>query len=212
MSRVRLAVADAEILEACDLPGLQDIMSATEEIDLMLLDLNMPGTQGLSALVHVRALAPGISVIVVSAMEDAAVVQRAIGLGASGFIPKSSDLNEIGEALNTALSGGISIPARYASSDLEPHRLSEAERSAARRITQLSPQQYRIAVLIAAGLLNKQIGWELDITEATVKVHISLILRKLGVQNRTQVALLIQMLDFDRSTGDVDLPAGIKRR
>ena len=80
--------------------------------------------------------------------------------------------------------------------------LNEAEANAARRIAQLSPQQYRIATMLAAGRLNKQIAWDLGITEATVKVHMSTILRKLGAQNRTQVALLMQLLNFDRALAD----------
>ena len=134
-------------------------------------------------------------------MEDAAVVQRAIGLGAAGFVPKSSNLSEISQALETVLAGNISVPERFTSFASEPKKLSETEISATRRIGSLTPQQFRIATLLAAGMLNKQIAWELEIAEATVKVHMSTILRKLNVQNRTQVALLIQVLDFEGLTG-----------
>lgn len=203
VSVVRRTFAGAEILEASDLASLQAL--DLENLDLLLLDLNMPGVHGLSGLVHVRAQAPAVAVIVVTAMEDAAVVQRAIGLGAAGFVPKSSSLSEISQALEAVLAGGVSVPERFASFALTPKKLSETELSATRRIGTLTPQQFRIATLLAAGMLNKQIAWDLGIAEATVKVHMSTILRKLNVQNRTQVALLIQVLDFEGAGTDVKL-------
>ncbi len=204
VAAVRRTFAGAEILEASDLASLQAL--DLDDVDLLLLDLNMPGVHGLSGLVHVRAQAPAVAVIVVTAMEDPAVVQRAIGLGAAGFVPKSSNLNEISKALVTVLAGSISVPERFTSIALAPKKLSETEVSATRRIGTLTPQQFRIATLLAAGMLNKQIAWDLGIAEATVKVHMSTILRKLNVQNRTQVALLIQVLDFEGLTGtDVKL-------
>ena len=203
VSVVRRTFANAEILEASDLASLQAL--DLEDVDLLLLDLNMPGVHGLSGLVHVRAQAPSVAVVVVTAMEDAAVVQRAIGLGAAGFVPKSSNLSEISKALVTVLAGGTSVPERFLNVKLASKPLSESELSATRRIGTLTPQQFRIATMLAGGMLNKQIAWELGIAEATVKVHMSTILRKLNVQNRTQVALLIQVLDFEGLTG-----AGVK--
>ena len=207
---VRRTFAESEILEATDLASLQAL--DLEDVDLLLLDLNMPGVHGLSGLVHVRAQAPAVAVIVVTAMDDAAVVQRAIGLGAAGFVPKSSNLSEISKALETVLAGGISLPERFTNFALAPTKLSETEISATRRIGTLTPQQFRIATLLAAGMLNKQIAWDLGIAEATVKVHMSTILRKLNVRNRTQVALLIQVLDFEGLTGaDVKLADEVVR-
>ena len=207
---VRRTLANAQIIEVCDLASLQ--AQNLDDVDLLLLDLNMPGVHGLSALVHVRAQAPAVAVIVVTAMEDPAVVQRAISLGAAGFVPKSSTLTEISKALEKVLAGGTSVPTRFANLNLAPDQLSEAELSATRRVGTLTPQQYRIATLLAAGMLNKQIAWDLGITEATVKVHMSTILRKLNVQNRTQVALLIQVLDFAGATGaDVKLADEVVR-
>ena len=199
ISVVRRTLTDAEILEASDLASLQALDLA--DADLLLLDLTMPGVHGLSGLVHVRAQAPAVAVIVITAMEDPAVVQRALGLGAAGFVPKSASLGEISQAIEKVLAGGISVPERFNCTQVEPVRLSQTEISATRRIGSLTPQQFRIATLLAAGMLNKQIAWELGIAEATVKVHMSTILRKLNVQNRTQVALLIQILDFEGLTG-----------
>ena len=210
VSVVRRTFAGAEILEASDLASLQAL--DWEDVDLLLLDLNMPGVHGLSGLVHVRAQAPTVPVVVVTAMEDAAVVQRAIGLGAVGFVPKSSSLSEISQALEAVLAGGVSVPERFARLALEPKKLSETEISATRRIGTLTPQQFRIATLLAGGMLNKQIAWDLGIAEATVKVHMSTILRKLNVQNRTQVALLIQVLDFEGAGTDVKLADEVVRR
>lgn len=195
VSVVRRTLAKAEIIEISDLASLQALN--LDDVDMLLLDLNMPGVHGLSALIHVRAQAPTVAIIVVTALEDQAVMQRAISLGAAGFVPKSASLSEISQALETVLAGGISVPERLANASLEPAKLSSSEISASRRIATLTPQQFRIASLLAAGMLNKQIAWDLGISEATVKVHMSMILRKLNVQNRTQVALLIQAVDFD---------------
>ena len=161
----------------------------------------MPGVYGLSGLVHVRAQAPAVAVVVVTAMEDSTVVQRAIGLGAAGFVPKSSSLNEISNALETVLAGNISVPERFASLALKAKKLSATEISAIRRIGTLTPQQFRIAALLAAGMLDEQIAWDLGIAEAAVSESISTILRKLSVQDRTQVALLFQGLDFEGLSG-----------
>ena len=195
---VRRTIPVVEILEAWDLATLQAAITAAMEFDLLVLDLNMPGVNGLSALVHVHALAPGIAVIVVSDIDNSALVPRALALGAAGFIAKSSLMSTIGKALNTVLAGGISIPESDSKADFQG--LSAVEMNAARRIGALTPQQYRIATLLTWGLHNKQIGWELGITEATVKAHVSSILQVLHVRNRTQVALLIQVLDFERSS------------
>lgn len=194
VSVVRRTLVNSEIVEISDLASLQAL--ALHDVDLLLLDLNMPGVHGLAALVHVRAQAPTVPVIVVTATEDLAVMQRALGLGAAGFVPKSADLSQIRIALETVLAGGISVPERFTHAGLQAVHLSESELSATRRIGMLTPQQFRIASLLAAGMLNKQIAWELGISEATVKVHMSTILRKLNVQNRTQVALLVQAVDF----------------
>lgn len=195
VSVVRRTLANAEIIEICDLTGLQ--AQNLDDVDMLLLDLNMPGVHGLSALVHARAQAPSVAVIVVTAMEDPVIMQRALDLGAAGFVPKSANLCEISKALQTVLAGGVSVPERLSSYISEPSQLSEPAITASRRIATLTPQQFRIASLLAAGMLNKQIAWELGISEATVKVHMTTILRKLNVQNRTQVALLIQAVDFE---------------
>lgn len=194
---VRRAIPAVEIVEAWDLATLQAAITMATEFDLLMLDLNMPGVNGLSALVHVHALAPGIAVIVVSDLDATTLIRRAIGLGAAGFIAKSSLMGVIGKTLTTVLSGGISVPESEGKQEAQGNGLSAAEISAARRVSALTPQQYRISMLLTCGMHNKKIGWELGITEATVKAHISSILQALQVRNRTQVALLMQLLDFE---------------
>lgn len=214
VGRLRRLIANATILEVADLPQLQTQLLERDDIDLVLLDLNMPGAHGLSALVHARALAPSVAVVVVSALEDTAIMHRATALGAAGYIPKSADLQQVISVLSTVLSGGIVPPPAMdeAMVSSDEATLTDAESDAARRIGQLTPQQFRIATLLAVGKLNKQIASELGITEATVKVHMSTILRKLGVQNRTQVALLVQLLGFETSGPETVIPDISDRR
>lgn len=197
---VRRTIRVVEIVEAWDLATLQAALTASTEFDLLLLNLNIAGVNGLSTMVHAQALSPGIAVIVVSDVDEFAFVRRAIALGAAGFIAKSSLTSAIAKALTTVLSGGISIPESDAKVALQGTCLSDVEVNAARRVSALTPQQYRIATLLNEGKRNKQIAWELDITETAVKAHISSISQELRVRTRTQVALLIQMFDFERSS------------
>jgi DNA-binding NarL/FixJ family response regulator len=193
-SRVMAVIPGAECSEAASLEALVALVEAGHDFDLILLDLNMPGASGLSGLVHVRHLLPSTSVLVISATDDPEVIQRALALGAAGFLPKTAGSEQIALALHTVLRGDRYRPPPAMIWDYAP-RLAEAERHAAELISRLTPQQFRICALIARGLLNKQIAWELGITEATVKVHMSTILKKLGLKNRTQVALIMQTLD-----------------
>ena len=197
---VRRTIPVIEIVEAWDLASLQAAINTATEFDLLVLDLNMPGVNGLSTLVHVHTLAPGIAVIVVADVDDRALVQRAIALGAAGFIAKSALMSTIGKTLTTVLAGGISIPESASNAELQGNSLSPVEINAVRGITTLTPQQYRIATLLTWGMHNKQIAWELGIMETSVKGHISSIFQALHVRNRTQVAQMIQTLDFERSS------------
>lgn len=196
VTRVVADYPSATVLEADTLESMHALLARHDQIDLVLLDLNMPGSHGLSALIHVRAMSPGLSVVVVSAHEEPSTMRRALQLGAAGFIPKSSSLGNISNALRTVLEGSRYVPDVLRDCPNLP-ALSANEQSTARRIGALTPQQFRIASLLAAGMLNKQIAWNLSITEATVKVHMKSIMQKLDARNRTQVAL--QMQTFDES-------------
>lgn len=188
-------IPESTIVEASSLDTLQRAIHDHPNADLVLLDLRMPGARGFSALLYLRAEYPAIPVIVVSASEDTAVIQRALDFGASGFIPKSSRIEAIGEVLRTVLGGGVAAPRN----PNHVARVDLQDREAARRLSTLTPQQLKVLVLLAEGQSNKNIANGLSITEATVKAHITGILRKLSIERRTQAAILAQRL---LQTGD----------
>lgn len=193
VGRLRSSLGDVQIDEAADFDSMHRLLDDGVDVDLLLLDLHMPGAQGLSALVHVRAQYPGLPVVLISAECAPETMARARALGASGYIPKSTPAADMVRAVRAVLAGELAWPAEtpaLAAADLAPEMTS-----AVQLIAGLTPQQFRIATLLAQGLLNKQIAWELGIAENTVKVHMSTILRKLGVHNRTQVALIMQALE-----------------
>ena len=175
----------SEILEAGGLDDLTATLERHREVDLVLLDLTMPGVQGFSGLLYLRAQFPEIPVAVVSAHDDPAVMRRAIEFGASGFVPKSLDIDQIGAALNAILAGGMWIPPDIDLSASDDHEGADL----VRRLGSLTPQQIRVLMMVSEGLLNKQIAYELGVSEATVKAHVSAILQKLGVDSRTQAVI-----------------------
>ena len=166
---------------------------ATAPYDLLLLDLNMPGAHGFSALVHLRAAHPQLPVAMVSAREEPEVMRRALDHGAMGFIPKSSDAATLATALQQVLDGERWVP----DAALNTAPIADDERAIAARVRELTPQQFRVLQMLGTGLLNKQIGYELGVSEATIKAHMSAILRKLGVTNRTQAVLMAGKLAID---------------
>jgi DNA-binding NarL/FixJ family response regulator len=183
-------IPGAQIVEVSSLDALQAAIADHPDSDMILLDLRMPGARGFSSLLYLRAEYPAVPIIVVSASEAASVVRRAMDFGASGFIPKSASIETIGESLRTVLDGGISAPRL-------PERRTNAEeqdRELARRLSTLTPQQLNVLIMLAEGQSNKDIAGHLSITEATVKAHITGILRKLGIERRTQAAILAQRL------------------
>lgn len=178
------------VIEAAGVPELQGVVEAHFDADLLLLDLRMPGAQGFSTLIELRAQYPALPVAIVSAEEDAGVIRRALDFGASAFIPKSSSMEAIAQGLRVVLDGGTWVPDGLDSA--EP--AVDADADLAARIASLTPQQFRVLTLLADGRLNKQIGAELDVSEATIKAHVTAILRKLGLYRRTQAAVLAQRL------------------
>ncbi len=179
---------DVELAEA---GTLDEVVAAVEEkdTDLILLDLKMPGVQGFSGLIYLRAQFPDIPVVVVSASEETAIIRRAISFGASGFIPKSASAEEMQAALRAVLEGEVAVP--------EDVSLEEDEETGdmARRLSTLTPQQMRVLMMLREGLLNKQIAYELGVSEATIKAHVSAILQKLGVESRTQAVIAASRVD-----------------
>ncbi|MGE0213481.1 MAG: response regulator [Parvibaculaceae bacterium] len=168
-------------------------LESGEDFDLVLLDLKMPGAQGLSGLVFLRAQFPNVPVAIVSANDDPAVMRRALALGASGFVPKSSPAGGMREALEAMLEGRVWMPPDL---DLEEGHDGETE-DLARRLMTLTPQQMRVLMLLREGMLNKQIAFSLSVSEATVKAHVSAILQKLNVDSRTQAVIAAGKLDGD---------------
>ncbi|MBB5187992.1 MULTISPECIES: response regulator [Zhongshania] len=179
------------VVEVASITELQTVLATDTSSDLILLDLHMPDAQGFSGLIHLQAHYPEIPVLVVSASESPEVMCRAIDHGAAGFLPKSSQAETISLAINAVLSGDRWLPEGI---QFQTGQNSK-EQKMARDIASLTPQQFRVASLLVQGLLNKQIAYELDITEATIKAHVTEIFRKLGVHSRTQAALAFSQLD-----------------
>lgn len=177
---------DAHVLEANGMEDLSKTLGDERDVDLVLLDLAMPGVQGFSGLMYLRAQYPGVPVAIVSATEEPSIIRRAMDFGASAFIPKSLDIETIGAAIKVVLAGDSWVPPDVdlsASEDKETANL-------VRRLATLTPQQVRVLMMLSEGLLNKQIAYELSVSEATVKAHVSAILDKLGVDSRTQAVIV----------------------
>ena len=179
---------DAVVDQSTDLDSTITRLGENDEIDLLLLDLNMPGSQDLFGLITIREKFPGIPVAIISAMEESGTISRAMGHGASGYIPKSRSQDEIHDAISALLTGNRWVPDEF-QSNIRP--VSSEEKDLATRIATLTPQQYRVLCYLREGWLNKQIGYELGVTEATIKAHITAIFRKLGVSNRTQAVIML---------------------
>lgn len=172
------------IIEAGEFEAARKAAFDHQDADLMLLDLNMPGTSGFSGIKALRAEFPGLPVIVVSATDDGPTICRALELGASGFIPKSAGLDDIRKAITTVLDGGIWSGSQTACPTADPALAELTE-----RLRTLTPQQRRVLTMLGKGLLNKQIAYALGVSEATIKAHVSAILLKLNVDSRTQAVI-----------------------
>jgi DNA-binding NarL/FixJ family response regulator len=194
---VAMACPESDFFEADCVAGLLDTLERHSNADLLLLDLNLPGAYGFSALAHLRGSHPELPVIVVSAMDSHHIVRQALAFGAQGFVSKSADAATIGQNVQAVLRGDFMIPP-----GLGTHATPEVDGDAldvARRMAQLTPQQFRVFGMLCSGRLNKQIAYDLQIAEATVKAHMTAIMRKFGAANRTQAVLLAGHLVLDPS-------------
>jgi DNA-binding NarL/FixJ family response regulator len=196
------AVPGAQIIEADSVHSLFAALESHPDPELLLLDLNMPGAQGFNALVQARSHFPAVPIVVISAREDRHIMHRALGHGAAAFVPKSASIDLIVGALRAVLSGDTWLPPSAHDSPSASLALDEGEADATSRLAALTPQQFRVLSMLSAGLLNKQIAAELGVSEATVKAHVSAVMQKLGVSNRTQAVLLAQKLALDQVTPD----------
>jgi DNA-binding NarL/FixJ family response regulator len=181
------------IIEAGDFSATLVRLSENSDADLVLLDLAMPGTSGFSGLVSLRSQYAGIPVVIVSATDDQASIRRAMELGASGFIPKSSSMETIREAIISVVAGNVWTPP-----DLELGAESDPDvADLIASLMSLTPQQARVLTMLGEGLLNKQIAYELGVSEATVKAHVSAVLQKLNVDSRTQAVIRLSKIGVD---------------
>jgi DNA-binding NarL/FixJ family response regulator len=187
-------LANADIAEAGSFDEAVAAIDRSADIDLVLLDLTMPGVRGFSGLMYLRAQYPSVPVVVVSANDDPTVIRRCIDLGASGFIPKTLAVESIRAAIARVLEGGVWTPPDV---DLDRAGDEEIARLMARMAT-LTPQQVRVLMMLSEGLLNKQIAYALGVSEATVKAHVSAILQKLGVESRTQAVIAAARIEIDQ--------------
>lgn len=184
---------DIEIHETGNFEGVKALMQAHDDIDLVLLDLHMPGTSGLSGLIALKGIESTVPVAIISAFDDAATIRRALDLGASGFISKSSGVDGIRKGVETILAGGI-----WTSEEIDLGVEADPEISdLIQRLQTLTPQQTRVLSMLAEGLLNKQIAYELSVSEATIKAHVSAVLQKLGVDSRTQAVIRLARIGAD---------------
>jgi len=189
---VQQALKSVNVIEVDTVTELQVVAAEYPESDLVLLDLLMPDAKGFSGLAVMRGQFPSLPVVVISALESLDVIQRSFAHGASGFIPKSASLSTITQAIRSVLDGQIWAPPGYQAirSDLPRETVDFSDRLAI-----LTPKQFQVLGMICEGLLNKQIAYELGISEATIKAHSSALFKKLDVSNRTQLVIAMQQLE-----------------
>jgi DNA-binding NarL/FixJ family response regulator len=188
--------AKADIAEVGTFDEVTGVLERDGEVDLILLDLKMPGVRGFSGLMYLRGQYPGVPVIVVSANDDPAAIRRCMEFGASGFIPKTLGVEAMRNIIARILDGDVWTPPDVdlkAGSDAATAELMT-------RMATLTPQQMRVLMMLSEGLLNKQIAFQLDVSEATVKAHVSAILQKLGVESRTQAVIAAAKIEAGQAS------------
>lgn len=202
MFRAALRHALGEISPGCVMvevssqSALEAAVASGEPYDLAMLDLMMPGAMGFSSLVYLRGERPELPIVIISSNEHPRTVRRAQQFGAAGFVPKSAPAVVLDDAVNAVLAGDVWFPPQKAERDEEDAELAD-------RLAQLTPQQLRVLMRMADGMLNKQIAYDLALAENTVKIHVTAVLRKLGCHSRTQAAVLVKGLSLE---GEGDSP------
>lgn len=186
------AYPNATVIEASSITEARKMIAERGSFDLVLLDLSMPDTSGFDGLLELRTVYPKLPVVICSALEDPRIIHEAIGYGASGFISKSVRRSELAAAIEEVMSGNVYLPANY-----EPPQAAASTSDLAQRLASLTPQQLRVLKMLRQGMLNKQIAYELNVGETTVKAHVSEILRKLNVASRTQAVIEVSKIDFE---------------
>ncbi len=193
-SSLEVAVPPLRLLEAKTVDEAHGLLAGDLDVDLLLLDLHIPGAQGFSGLANLRGCYPDVPVAMISGSDASHIRQKAAELGACGFISKASESEQLAQATSSLLAGDTWFPQlKDGGSPALGTELAEL----AERVASLTPHQFRVYSLITQGMLNKQIAYELDISEPTVKSHVTAILRKLGVRKRTEVIIIANALDVD---------------
>lgn len=179
-------------LEADSANAIEQQLQRHPHLDLILLDLQMPGSHGYSTLIHLRSHYPATPVVVISAHENSQTISKAAYYGAQGFLPKSAQPQQLINALTQVLDGELCFP-----DSLTDQNSAADHADIGHKLAELTPQQYRVLQMFAEGLLNKQIAYDLGVSEATIKAHATAIFKKLGVRNRTQAVIALSSLDID---------------
>jgi len=183
----------AEVFEAQTIPELEQNLQNVDNADLLLLDLDIPEAQGFNSLINIRRSYPELGVIIISGFEDKETIDKAMTFGAAGFIPKSTPVTEMVVAIKEVLNGKLWTPSGEFDGNVQ---LSDAND----KISSLTPKQHKILLMFADGLLNKQIAYELGLSESTIKSHASTIFLKLGVRNRTQAVIMLNELLLNQTS------------
>ncbi len=190
---VQMAYPDVATVEARTVVEALEILAREQPFDLALLDLNIPGVHGFEGLLQIRTRHPRLPVVVVSGHEEPRIITEALSYGAAGFIPKSVRKDELAGAIRSVMEGAVYAPESFGGSPPTAERSDRSELMA--RLARLTPQQLRVLHMLKQGMLNKQIAYELQVGETTVKAHVSEILRKLNVYSRTQAVIEVSKLD-----------------
>lgn len=196
INALRSEMPNVVITEAQDLASTLHCLRTVDDLDLLLLDLNMPGSGELFGLIRIRTDFPEIPIAVISGNDNVSLVAKIIEAGALGFIPKTSEPAEYVKAINTILHGDIWLPDQL---QVELVNQPQSDIAMQHKVAELTPQQYKVLCYLHEGLLNKQIAYELSISEATVKAHLTAIFRKLNINNRTQAVLIASELKLKLS-------------
>ncbi len=189
-------MSGATFLEAASITELEAVLADHNNADLLLMDLHMPGANGFVGLAHVVKNYPQLPVVMISANESIAVAAGAQRFGALGFITKSASIEEMTSAIEQVLMGELFFPPGL--SELEEDGEGSLS-SLVKKVAELTPKQLEVFNLLADGLLNKQIAYQQQVTEATIKAHVTAIMRKLDVFNRTQVVLIASKVNIDEN-------------
>ncbi|MFT4652583.1 MAG: DNA-binding NarL/FixJ family response regulator [Kangiellaceae bacterium] len=190
---LNISFDEVTILETGDVNSTVSVLQ-DNDVDLLLLDLHMPGSNDLFGFLHIQKQFADLPIAVISGTEDASLISKIIGLGATGFIPKTASASDINKAVNVMLEGDVWLPE---SVRLQIKDVDQEFSKLAENVASLTPSQYKVLCYMRDGLLNKQIAYNLGIAEATVKAHVTVIFRKLGINNRTQAVLIASQLQLE---------------